>query len=49
VMGSPHGWVVDRVATSVEEYVRAFNLFGSAGLLGLGETHAGAKQSTSLS
>jgi D-tagatose-1,6-bisphosphate aldolase subunit GatZ/KbaZ len=49
VIGNPHGWVVDRVAASVEEYVRAFNLFGSAGLLGLGETHAGAKQSTSLS
>jgi D-tagatose-1,6-bisphosphate aldolase subunit GatZ/KbaZ len=49
VMGDPHGWVVDRIAASVEEYVRAFNLFGSARLLGLGETHAGAKHSTSLS
>jgi D-tagatose-1,6-bisphosphate aldolase subunit GatZ/KbaZ len=49
VMGDPHGWVVDRVAASVEEYVRAFNLFGSTGLLGLGEPLAGAKPSTPLS
>jgi D-tagatose-1,6-bisphosphate aldolase subunit GatZ/KbaZ len=34
VMGDPHGWVVDRIAASIEKYVRAFNLFGSAELLG---------------
>ena len=45
VMGDPHGWVVDRVASSVEEYVRAFDLFGSTGLLGLGERPAGARPS----
>ena len=33
VMTDPHGWVVERIATSIERYVRAFNLFGSAGLL----------------
>jgi D-tagatose-1,6-bisphosphate aldolase subunit GatZ/KbaZ len=33
VMIDPHGWVVERIATSIERYVRAFNLFGSAGLL----------------
>jgi D-tagatose-1,6-bisphosphate aldolase subunit GatZ/KbaZ len=46
VMGDPHGWVVGRIAASVEKYVRAFNLFGSAELLGLSEAHAGRKQST---
>lgn len=35
VMGDPHGWVVDRVAASIESYVRAFNLFGSVKLLEL--------------
>jgi hypothetical protein len=49
VMGDPHVWVVDRVAASVEEYVRAFDLFGSTGLLGLGETPAGARPSMPLS
>ena len=34
VMGDPHGWVVDRIAAPTEKYVRAFNLFGSAQLLG---------------
>jgi tagatose-1,6-bisphosphate aldolase non-catalytic subunit AgaZ/GatZ len=34
VMGDPHGWVVDRIAAPIEKYVRAFNLFGSAQLLG---------------
>jgi hypothetical protein len=34
VMGDPYGWVVDRIAASIEKYVRAFNLFGSAELLG---------------
>jgi hypothetical protein len=33
-MGDPHGWVVDRIAAPIEKYVRAFNLFGSAQLLG---------------
>ena len=33
VLGDPHGWVVERVATSVEKYVRAFGLFGSTRLL----------------
>ena len=33
-MGDPHGWVVDRIAASIEKYVQAFNLFGSAELLG---------------
>ena len=46
VMGDPHGWVVGRIAASIEKYVRAFNLFGSAELLGLSEAHAGRKQST---
>ena len=35
VMGDPHGWVVDRKAASIEKYVRAFNLFGSAEQLGV--------------
>jgi hypothetical protein len=34
VMGDPHGWVVDRKAASIEKYVRAFKLFGSAEPLG---------------
>jgi hypothetical protein len=34
VMGDPHGWVVRRIAASIEKYVWAFNLFGSAELLG---------------
>jgi D-tagatose-1,6-bisphosphate aldolase subunit GatZ/KbaZ len=34
VMGDPQGWVVDRMAASIEKYVRAFNLFGSAEQLG---------------
>ena len=34
VMGDPHGWVVGRIAASIEKYVRAFNLFGSAEQLG---------------
>ena len=34
VMGDPQGWVVDRMAASIEMYVRAFNLFGSAEQLG---------------
>jgi D-tagatose-1,6-bisphosphate aldolase subunit GatZ/KbaZ len=46
VMGDPHGWVVARIAASIEKYVRAFNLFGSAKLLGLREEHASMKQST---
>jgi len=46
VMGDPHGWVVGRIAASIEKYVRAFNLFGSAELLDLSEAHAGRKQST---
>ena len=46
VMGDPHGWVVSRIAASIEKYVRAFNLFGSAELLGLSEAYAGRKQST---
>ena len=46
VMGDPHGWVVGRIAASIEKYVRAFNLFGSAELLGLSEAYAGRKQST---
>ena len=33
VMGDPHGWVVDRVAMSIENYVRAFGLFGAVRLL----------------
>jgi D-tagatose-1,6-bisphosphate aldolase subunit GatZ/KbaZ len=33
VMGDPHGWVVERIAASVEKYVRAFDLFGSERLL----------------
>lgn len=33
VMGDPHKWVVGRIATSIENYVKAFNLFGSAELL----------------
>jgi D-tagatose-1,6-bisphosphate aldolase subunit GatZ/KbaZ len=44
VMGDPHGWVVDRIAASIEKYVRAFNLFGSAERLGLGGAHVGRKQ-----
>lgn len=40
VMEDPHGWVVDRVGTSIEKYVRAFNLFGSVELLGLGRVDA---------
>jgi hypothetical protein len=35
VMGDPHGWVVARIAASIERYVRAFCLFGSTQLLGL--------------
>jgi D-tagatose-1,6-bisphosphate aldolase subunit GatZ/KbaZ len=46
VMGHPHGWVVGRIAASIEKYVRAFNLFGSAELLGLSTVHMGRKQST---
>jgi D-tagatose-1,6-bisphosphate aldolase subunit GatZ/KbaZ len=46
VMGDPHAWVVDRIAALIEKYVGAFNLFGSAELLGLGGAHAGKKQST---
>jgi hypothetical protein len=34
VMGDPHGWVVARIAASIEKYVWAFNLFGSAEQLG---------------
>jgi len=34
VMGDPHGWVIDRIAASIEKYARAFNLFGSAEQLG---------------
>lgn len=30
VMRDPHGWVVERIAEPIEEYVRAFNLFGLA-------------------
>jgi D-tagatose-1,6-bisphosphate aldolase subunit GatZ/KbaZ len=33
VMDNPHGWVVEHIAMSIEKYVRAFNLFGSARLL----------------
>ncbi len=33
VMGDPHRWVVDRVAASIEKYVRSFNLFGADRLL----------------
>ena len=33
VMDNPHGWVVNRIAMSIEKYVWAFNLFGSARLL----------------
>jgi D-tagatose-1,6-bisphosphate aldolase subunit GatZ/KbaZ len=46
VMGDPHGWVVGRIAASIEKYVRAFNLFGSAELLDLSEAQDGRKQST---
>jgi hypothetical protein len=34
VMGDPHGWVVDRIAASIEKYVQSFNLFGPAEQLG---------------
>jgi hypothetical protein len=34
VIGDSHGWVVDRMAASIEKYVRVFNLFGSAEQLG---------------
>ena len=34
VMGDLHGWVVDRIAASIEKHVWAFNLFGSAEQLG---------------
>jgi D-tagatose-1,6-bisphosphate aldolase subunit GatZ/KbaZ len=33
VMDDPHGWVVNRIAMSIEKYVWAFNLFGSDRLL----------------
>ena len=33
VMDDPHGWVVNRIAMSIEKYVCAFNLFGSDRLL----------------
>jgi D-tagatose-1,6-bisphosphate aldolase subunit GatZ/KbaZ len=33
VMDNPHGWVVNRIAMSIEKYVWAFNLFGSDRLL----------------
>jgi D-tagatose-1,6-bisphosphate aldolase subunit GatZ/KbaZ len=33
VMDNPHGWVVERIAMSIEKYIRAFNLFGSVRLL----------------
>ena len=33
VLKDPHGWVVDRIAASIEAYVRAFELFGSTRLL----------------
>jgi hypothetical protein len=46
VMGDPHGWVVGRIAASIEKYVRAFNLFGCAELLGLSRVRVGRKQST---
>lgn len=35
IMSDPHGWVVERVANSIEKYVQAFNLFGSTSLFGL--------------
>ena len=35
-MGNPHGWVVERIATSIENYVKAFDLFGSVELLETG-------------
>jgi hypothetical protein len=38
--------VVGRIAASIEKYVRTFNLFGSAELLGLSRVHVGRKQST---
>ena len=34
VMGDPRGWVVDRIAASIEKHVWAFNLFGFAEQLG---------------
>jgi tagatose-1,6-bisphosphate aldolase non-catalytic subunit AgaZ/GatZ len=39
VMEDPHRWVVERVATSIERYVRAFYLFGSTELLSLDQRH----------
>jgi tagatose-1,6-bisphosphate aldolase non-catalytic subunit AgaZ/GatZ len=33
ILKDPHAWVVDRIAASVEGYVRAFELFGSTRLL----------------
>jgi hypothetical protein len=45
-MGDPHGWVVGHIAASIEKYVQAFNLFGSAELLDLGDAQDGRKQST---
>ena len=35
IMGDPHDRVVERIALSIEKYVRAFNLFGSTKLLGV--------------
>lgn len=39
VMEDPHRWVVERVAASIEHYVRDFYLFGSTKLLGLDQRH----------
>ena len=44
VSGDPHGWVVERVATSVEKYVRAFGLFGSTWLLSTDGTKYGGSE-----
>lgn len=41
VLGDSHRWMVERIATSVGKYIRAFNLFGSVRLLDLGWTSTG--------
>ncbi len=45
VMGDPHGWVVERIATSIENYVKAFRLFGSVELLETGEAKKAQRHS----
>lgn len=42
VLANPHEWVVERIAVSIEKYVRAFNLFGSKELFDLEQQYIGA-------